>query len=305
MKHLTARSVPGTAGRALLVAVLLAVPPAQAASAPATATVRGAPLVSVAGDIACGPNVDAFNAGNGTATQCRQKYTSRLILASDAVWTLGDHAYPNATLANLRTAYTPTWGRKRIVTYPTPGDHDYDNETGKGYYSYFGRRPYYSFAMGGWRVFSLNSEIDHSASSPQVRWLNRKLSTARADCLAAYWSTPRWTSGPKAPGNSSFKPFLTSLYAERADLVLTGDSHHYERFALQTPAGVRSATGVRQFVVGTGGRNLVDFPDVQPNSQVRRKVFGVLQLRLRQHSYAWRFLDQGRRTRDSGVQRCH
>jgi hypothetical protein len=61
--------------------------------------------------------VTACNGGNGTATQCRQKYTSRFILGSDAVWTLGDHAYPNAILDNFRIAYSPTWGRKKHVTY--------------------------------------------------------------------------------------------------------------------------------------------------------------------------------------------
>lgn len=294
---------------ALGVSTLSAAPLGDAAEEPVTGPVtqaRGAPLVSVAGDIACGPNVDAYNGGNGTATQCRQKYTSRLILGSDAVWTLGDHAYPAATLANLRAGYAPTWGRKKSVTYPTPGDHDYDGrDVRRDYHTYFGRRPYYSFNMGGWQVFSLNSEIDHSRQSAQARWLRRGLSSTRADCIAAFWSTPRWTSGPKAPGDASFWPFLRALYRARADVVLAGDSHHYERFAPQTPAGVRSASGIRQFVVGTGGRSLYGFPDVQPNSQVRRVVFGVLRLRLRPHSYDWRFIDEARRTLDSGSARCH
>jgi hypothetical protein len=261
------------------------------------------PLVSVAGDIACGPNVHAYNGGNGTATQCRQKYTSRLILGSDAVWTLGDHAYPNATLENLRIAYSPTWGRKKRVTYPTPGDHDYDNAR-RAYHQYFGTRPYYTFTMGGWRVFSLNSEINHSRSSAQVRWLRRKLSSSRADCIAAYWSVPRWSSGSER-GDASFRPFVRSLVKRRADLMLGGDTHNYERFARQTATGARRARGIRQFVVGTGGRSLDGFSEVHRNSQVRRKAFGVLNLTLRDHSYRWRFVNQARRTLDAGRTRCN
>jgi hypothetical protein len=215
--------------------------------------------------------VHAYNGGNGTATQCRQKYTSRLILGSDAVWTLGDHAYPNATLENLRIAYSPTWGRKKRVTYPTPGDHDYDNAR-RAYHQYFGTRPYYTFTMGGWRVFSLNSEINHSRNSAQVRWLRRKLSSSRADCIAAYWSVPRWSSGSER-GDASFRPFVRSLVKRRADLMLGGDTHNYERFARQTATGARRARGIRQFVVGTGGRSLDGFSEVHRNSQVRRKAF--------------------------------
>jgi acid phosphatase type 7 len=262
-------------------------------------------LVSVAGDIACGTSVRAYNHGNGTATQCRQKYTSRLILGSDAVWTLGDHAYPTATLENLRTAYHPTWGRKKAVTYPTPGDHDYD-DPGRGYFRYFHRPAYYTFTMGDWRVFSLNSEIRHSARSPQTRWLQRRLAAPTgARCIAAFWSTPRWTSGEKAPGDASFTPFWRALYRARADLVLSGDTHNYERFAPRTPAGAVRASGIRQFVVGTGGRSLVGFPKIQRASQVRIKKFGVLRLRLRPGSYGWSFVNEARRSLDSGSRRCH
>ena len=266
---------------------------------------RTHPVVSVAGDIACGPGVRAYNGGNGTSTQCRQKYTAPLIRDSNAVWTLGDHAYPVATLSALRTGYHPTWGRKKAVTYPTPGDHDYGSNRGKDYFRYFGRRPYYTFKMGGWRVFSLNSEIDHRAKSPQVRWLKRQLAATRTDCIAAYWGTPRWTSGPKAPGHRSVAPFWKALYARRADLALSGDTHNYERFAPRKPAGAPAANGIRQFVVGTGGRSLIGFPHVQRTSQVRKQAFGVLRLRLHPHSYNWRFIDQKRRTLDSGFNRCN
>lgn len=293
----------------VVVATALLGPPAGAVPVipmrGATPTAPVYPLVSVAGDIACGTRIDAYNDGNGTVTQCRQKYTSDLVLDSDAVWTLGDHVYSTAWLSQLRTAYGPTWGRMKAVTYPTPGDHDYGKIDGKGYFAYFGRRPYYSFKMGGWRVFSLNSEISHSARSAQVRWLKGKLSRTKTDCIAAYWSTPRWTSGRKAPGDASFGPFWRALYAAHADLVLAGDTHNYERFAPQTPTGERSRDGIREFVVGTGGRNLDGFPHVAPNSQARKKAFGVLRLRLFRHSYRWRFVDQHERIRDRGHAHCN
>ena len=51
-------------------------------------------------------------------------------------------------------------------------------------------------------------------------------------------------------------PFWDRLYAAGADVVLIGHEHTYERFAPQTPAAVASPTGIRQFIVGTGGRAL-------------------------------------------------
>ncbi len=262
-------------------------------------------LVSVAGDIACGTTVPAYNSGAGTATQCRQKYTSDLILGSDAVWTLGDHTYPTATDAQLAAVYEPTWGRMKAVTYPTPGDHDYGKIGGSGYFSYFGSAPYYSFDLGGWHVISLDSEIDHSAGSVQLAWLQQDLTSTSATCLAAYWSAPRWTSGPKAPGDTSFDPFWRALYAARVDVVLGGDVHNYERFAKMSPDGTASSDGIREFVVGTGGRSLVGFPNVQPRSQARKKSFGVLQLTLNPSSYDWSFINESRTSLDSGSQTCN
>ena len=65
--------------------------------------------------------------------------------------------------------------------------------------------------------------------------------------------------------------------------------------------------GVRQFVVGTGGRSLRAFGGVQPHSEVRdNTAFGVLHLRLRDGRYDWRFVPQpGRSFTDSGTAACH
>jgi hypothetical protein len=262
------------------------------------------PVVSVAGDIACGTTIAAYNNGDGTATQCRQKYTAALLLGSDAVWTLGDHVYPTATTSELNTAYGSTWGQMKAVTYPTPGDHDYGKLGGSAYFSYFDRPPYYSFDIGDWHVISLNSEIDHSDSSTQLSWLVSDLASTSAQCVAAFWGTPRWTSGRRAPGDASLDPFWQALYAAHADIILSGDTHNYERFARQTPLGTRAADGIRQFVVGTGGRNLVGFPHVQSTSEVRKKAFGVLRLVLRPDAYDWQFVDQTWSILDSGSETC-
>ena len=52
-------------------------------------------------------------------------------------------------------------------------------------------------------------------------------------------------------------------------LLISGDSHSYERFAPQDFTGrFDSARGIRQFIVGTGGTTLRTVGPARPNSEV-------------------------------------
>jgi hypothetical protein len=94
----------------------------------------------------------------------------------------------------------------------------------------------------------------------------------------AYWHHPRFSSGGSHGPNPTYQPFWEALYEAGADLVLAGHDHVYERFAPQTPAGEADpAFGLRQFTIGTGGRSLVGFGAVQPNSEFRYNAnYGIL-----------------------------
>src|SRR5204862_7277187 len=84
-------------------------------------------VVAAAGDIACDPFDSSWNNGNGVLDPidgaCRQRFTSDLLTGSDAVLTLGDEQYEEATTGNFAASYDPTWGRFKAITRPTPGDH--------------------------------------------------------------------------------------------------------------------------------------------------------------------------------------
>jgi hypothetical protein len=87
-----------------------------------------------------------------------------------------------------------------------------------------------------------------------------------------------------------------------------GHDHDYERFAPQDPAGFADgARGLRQFVVGTGGKTHYRFRKVRRNSLVRNTgTFGVLKLTLRPTGYGWRFLPEpGKTFSDHGHGTCH
>src|SRR5262245_28252641 len=50
------------------------------------------------------------------------------------VFTVGDHAYQKGTAEEFRNCYTPTWGRHKARTRPTPGNHDYGTKNAAPYY---------------------------------------------------------------------------------------------------------------------------------------------------------------------------
>ena len=90
--------------------------------------------------------------------------------------------------------------------------------------------------------------------------------------------------------------------------MLVGHAHNYERFAPQDASGRRDTTrGLREFVVGTGGKSLYTFSTIQPNSEVRRgDTYGVLKLVLGAAGYDWKFVPEAGKTfTDSGTAACH
>jgi hypothetical protein len=91
-------------------------------------------------------------------------------------------------------------------------------------------------------------------------------------------------------------------------VVLSGHDHDYERFAPQTSSGAPDpARGIREFVVGTGGRSHYSFGTIRANSQVRNSdTNGVLKLTLHPTSYDWQFVPEAGETfSDSGTSNCH
>ena len=78
--------------------------------------------------------------------------------------------------------------------------------------------------------------------------------------------------------------FWNALYAARADLVLAGHNHAYERFGPLHPLGqlVDDGAGIRAFVVGTGGNGLYPFlTPPRPGSRYRDDGHhGILRLTL-------------------------
>jgi hypothetical protein len=232
------------------------------------------------------------------------------------VLALGDLQYEDGSYRNFVDSYDPAWGRVKPITAPVPGNHEYMTSGAKGYYRYFGARAgdpakgYYSFDLAGWHLIALNSNCSRvggcGEGSAQEQWLRADLAASSATCTLAYWHHPRFSSGYHG-SNSTYTPFWQALYEADADVVLVGHDHDYERFAPQTALGVLDrARGIREFVVGTGGKGLRAFSGVRANSEARdASSMGVLEVTLGRGSYAWRFRPAVGSFTDSGSANCH
>jgi len=234
------------------------------------------------------------------------------------VFAVGDLAYPDGSDEQFANCYGPTWGRFKERTRAAPGNHEYNQDGASGYARYFGTaagepsRAYYSYDLGAWHIIVLNSECAAvggcEAASPQGQWLHQDLAQHPVNCTLAYFHIALFSSGAKHGNDPKMKPLWQALYAAGAEIVINGHDHDYERFAPQDPDGRLDGThGIRQFVVGTGGKNHRIFAQPVANSEVRNAdTFGVLKLTLHPNSYDWEFVPEAGKTfRDSGTGACH
>ncbi|MGK4590900.1 metallophosphoesterase [Amycolatopsis sp. w19] len=255
--------------------------------------------VAAVGDV-CGSSC------NQTAPLIKNMNPQALILA-------GDNAYSSGTLSEYKNNYDPYYGQFKAITYPTPGNHEYNTSGASGYFDYFGARAgergkgYYSFDVGDWHFVALNSNITRSTGSAQETWLKNDLAASTKPCTAAFFHHPRFSRGTHGD-DSSVTPFFQALYNAKADLVVVGHDHNYQRYAPSRPDGTRDdANGVRELLIGTGGRGYYNFD--QSSAAVQEagntNTFGVGKLTLSATDYRSDFVPvSGRTFTDTATGKC-
>ena len=153
-------------------------------------------------------------------------------------------------------------------------------------------------------MLSLNSNVPADAGSAQLAWVRDQLRTQPSQCVAVIWHHPPVSSG-KYGRDPRMRDVWRTLMEFKADLVMTGHEHTYERFAPLDESGLPHPEGIRSFIVGTGGAPPYEFMTVQPGSEVRLTGWGVLKLTLRSGAFDWEFIsaDTGG-PRDMGTHAC-
>ncbi|MDE2427338.1 MAG: metallophosphoesterase, partial [Burkholderiales bacterium] len=191
---------------------------------------------------------------------------------------------------------------------------DYAMPKALGYYNYFGdlagpeRRGYYSKTLGNWLLIALNSNLSQTEMQTQLAWLKTTLETdSKRPCILAFWHHPAYSSG--GHGNNAFMHDAWKLLsAHKADIVLSGHDHDYERFTPMNASGDKDEkNGIRNFVVGTGGAKLTPMFLPKDTTEIRdNSTNGVLKLSLHEKSYDWEFLPvPGQQFTDKGSASCH
>ena len=278
------------------------------------------PLLAAAGDIACAAGQTL------SSVECNQLATARLIarVRPNAVAALGDNQYEHGALSDYlgAGAFNTTWGMFKSRIHPVPGNDDYGTPGAAGYFGYFGAaagsplRGYYSYNLGSWHLLALNSNCTDAGcgdlatggvSTAEVDWLRSDLARVRGRCILAYWHHPLFASTIMLGNEGGVRPLWSVLYEAHADVVLNAHAHNYERFAPQEPYGHPTSAGVRQFIVGTGGKSFFSFvrPFVATSRFRDNEHFGVLFLNLHRASYDWRFAVPGGGVVDKGHSHCH
>jgi hypothetical protein len=317
----------------ILVAAALAASVAAPAAAHAADPVSGDPVVTAVGDMACDAADPSFSAGAGTTSRCAEERVSGRMFSDvsvDALLGLGDFQYDCGDPSDYAVSYAPSWGRFDPITYPIAGNHEYKtgsdvfgapcpagNSGAESYFDYFGPashpRTEGHFAatrFPGWLLLGLNANCSRiggcGEQSRETAWLRTTLASATQPCILAFWHQPRW-SALGARNDASYGPWWSALRAARADLVLNGHSHSYQRYGLLSPAGAADPAGLREIVVGTGGEKLAGPAPTsgRPTPLASARTFGYLRLVLHPGAYDWQFVRSDGRVLDRGTQLCH
>jgi hypothetical protein len=266
----------------------------------------------------------------------------------DAVLPLGDDQYECGDAAAFAKSYHPSWGKLKPITRPVIGNHEYGKACHRndpsGYFDYFGAAAsggpgtgYYSFDLGAWHLIVLNSECTSGkgkyrvggcqTGSPQESWLRSDLAAHKTACTLVAWHEPRFSSGEHGDAEQ-MADMWNDLVAAHVDVALAGHNHDYERFdPIGTTPGdpvvapspghtpppnfqqpVLDPAGIREFVVGTGGKNHYGF-SARPltGERVRNSdTYGLLAMTLHPNGYDWKFVPEpGGTFTDSGSARCN
>jgi hypothetical protein len=290
----------GRGTRAVGVAIVVAVTAAMAAAALASPNSEraGKPFIaSVNKDRA-----EVWAVGDGADGSDESVAVARMIARSepDRFLYLGD-VYPRGTAADFAERYEPSYGRLAAITAPTIGNHEDDNRR-VGYDPYWrsvhGRTPpsYYAFRVAGWKIISLDSQIDYDPGSPQIDWLERKL-RGPGNCRIAFWHRPRFNAGTNhEDGDSSIASFWDALQGE-ARLVINGHEHNMQR---QAPT-----QGIVQLISGAGGDKQYGLDRSYPGLRFgANSAPGALRLRLTPRRARFAFVALGGRVLDSGTRHC-
>ncbi|HMP76542.1 MAG TPA: metallophosphoesterase [Kiritimatiellia bacterium] len=204
----------------------------------------------------------------------------------DAIFTVGDNIY-GISPCNMDGApgwYDPYWFKlygpamRRVSTFPTLGNHDWDTAGGQYMVDYF-RLPTngpagligknYSFEFGNMHVISIDTEPYEDNSNLVMNainaWIEADLATATQQWRVALLHRPPYTSQGNHDDNARVKQHIVPrLKAGGVHIVFQGHNHFYER--------INAIDGTHYVTTAGAGAFLYGFPNIKEYSAARHNA---------------------------------
>jgi len=200
------------------------------------------------------------------------------------VQTLGDNIYPEAADPNFTTTYSDYDARfytpyaaamSKQTLWLVAGNHEYyGNEAFWQHIWLPNNERWYSYDWGDAHILVLDSEQPYTPGTPQYQYVQNDLSANQSKAWRiVVVPRPPYSSLSNNSSSVNVRTYLVPLFEQQhVQLVLTGNSHNYER-TYPLLGGVPQTTGgVTYIVSGGGGNGLNQFLISQPSWSAFRQA---------------------------------
>jgi hypothetical protein len=227
----------------------------------------------------------------------------------DAFAYLGD-VYDRGTPTEFDTWYDDPDGYGQFVdiTNPTLGNHEYMMAAGaEPYFTFWHRIPhYYSYDIGAWHVAVIDSNTEFgqlAVGTPQYNWLKADIEANTDRCTLLYAHHSRLTN-VDGVSRVGLEPEWDLMVDNGGDLMLGGHAHTYERWTPMDGEKVPVVEGLTEFVVGTGGKPILNAKHPEPRTAADITTPGALLLDLGDSDAGYTFRSADGQYIDTGTLPC-
>jgi hypothetical protein len=249
--------------------------------------------------------------GDGVDGSPESHGVSEVIAAArpDAFAYLGD-VYDRGTPSEFDTWYDDpdSFGQFVDITNPTLGNHEYMmSATAESYFEYWHHIPhYYSYDVGAWHVVSIDSNTEFGqlgVNSAQYKWFKDDIEANTDRCTLLYAHHSRLTN-VDGVSRAGLEPEWDLMVDRGGDIMLGGHAHTYERWLPMDQDQVPVTEGLTEFVVGTGGRPILNAKHPEPRTAADVTTPGALLLDLGDTDAGYTFVSADGQYTDTGTIPC-
>jgi hypothetical protein len=200
------------------------------------------------------------------------------------------------------------FGRFLDITNPTVGNHEYMvSPTAEWYFEFWKQIPhYYSYDVGGWHIAVIDSNTEFGqlgVNSAQYKWLKADIEANTDQCTLLYAHHSRVTN-VKDVNRIGLEPEWDLMVDNGGDIMLGGHAHTYERWFPMDGDQNRVTEGLTEFVVGTGGRRILNEKHPEPRTAADVTTPGALMLDLGDTDAGYTFVSADGQYTDTGTLPC-